>query len=64
MSEFSLKDRGSSRRRQFLTHKVTVSACIELEDLERLEDLSRQTGKSISSLVCRAIKEFLERRAK
>jgi predicted DNA-binding protein len=45
-----------------LTHKVTVSACIELKDLERLEDLSRQTGKSISSLVCTAVREFLEKK--
>jgi predicted DNA-binding protein len=45
-----------------LTRKVNVSAYIEQEDLERLEDLSRQTGKSISSIICRAIKEFLEKK--
>jgi predicted DNA-binding protein len=44
-----------------LKRKVNVSACIEAEDLERLEDLSRRTGKSISSIICRAVKEFLEK---
>jgi len=41
--------------------KVNVSAYIEQEDLERLEDLSRQTGESISSIICRAVNEFLEK---
>jgi hypothetical protein len=44
--------------------KVNVSAYIELEDLEKLEDLSRQTGESISSMICRAVKEFLEEKVK
>ena len=44
-----------------MTHKVNVSAYIEPEDLERLEDLSRQTGESISSIICRAVNEFLEK---
>jgi len=47
-----------------LTHKVNVSAYIEPEDLERLEDLSRQTDESISSMICRAVKEFLEKKVK
>jgi len=47
-----------------LARKVKVSASIEQEDLERLEDLSRETGKSISSIVCMAVKEFLEKRLK
>jgi predicted DNA-binding protein len=47
-----------------LTHKVNVSAYIEQEDLERLEDLSRETGKSISSLIYIAVKEFLEKKLK
>ncbi|MEM3665197.1 MAG: ribbon-helix-helix domain-containing protein [Candidatus Jordarchaeales archaeon] len=42
--------------------KVKVSASIDQTELERLEDLSRETGKSISSLVCMAVKEFLEKR--
>jgi len=40
---------------------VKVSPSIEQEDLERLEDLSRETGKSISSLVCMAVKQFLDK---
>ena len=47
-----------------MTHKVNVSAYIEQEDLERLEDLSRQTDESISSMICRAVKEFLEKKLK
>ncbi|MEM0096184.1 MAG: ribbon-helix-helix domain-containing protein [Candidatus Bathyarchaeia archaeon] len=47
-----------------MARKVKVSASIEQEDLERIEDLSRETGKSISSLVCMAVKEFLEKRLK
>jgi predicted DNA-binding protein len=43
-----------------LTHKVNVSAYIEQEDLERLEDLSRETGKSISALIREAVQEFLK----
>ncbi|MEM3753347.1 MAG: ribbon-helix-helix domain-containing protein [Candidatus Micrarchaeaceae archaeon] len=45
-----------------MTRKAKVSASIEQEDLERIEDLSRETGKSISSIVCMAVKEFLEKR--
>ena len=45
-----------------MTRKVNVSAYIEQEDLERLEDLSRETGKSISSIICNAVKEFLEKK--
>jgi len=41
--------------------KVNVSAYIPLEDLEKLEDLSRQKDTSISALVCEAIHRFLER---
>jgi predicted DNA-binding protein len=40
--------------------KVNVSAYIELEDLEKLEDLSRQTGESISSMICTAVKKYLQ----
>ena len=46
-----------------MARKVKVSVLIEQEDLERLEDLSRETGKSISSMVRAAVKEFLERKA-
>lgn len=46
----------------FPMRKVNVSVRIEQEDLERLEDLSRETGKSISSMICRAVKEFLEKK--
>jgi len=45
-----------------LASKVKVSVLIGQEDLERLEDLSRETGESISSLVRAAVKEFLDRR--
>ena len=45
-----------------MASKVKVSVLIEEEDLERLEDLSRQTGRSISSMVRAAVKEFLERK--
>jgi predicted DNA-binding protein len=47
-----------------LGRKVNVTAYIELEDLERLEDLSRETGESISSIICTAVKEFLEKKLK
>jgi len=46
-----------------LARKVKVSVLIEQKDLERLEDLSRETGKSISSMVREAVKEFLEGKA-
>jgi len=46
-----------------LARKVKVSVLIEQGDLERLEDLSREKGKSISSMVRAAVKEFLERKA-
>ena len=49
-------------RRSRQEHKVNVSAYIEQEDLERLEDLSRETGNSISSIICDAVKEFLEKK--
>jgi metal-responsive CopG/Arc/MetJ family transcriptional regulator len=42
---------------------VKVSVLIEQEDLERLEDLSREAGKSISFLFRAAVREFLERKA-
>jgi hypothetical protein len=41
---------------------VKVSAYIDPKGLERLEDLSRETGESISSMICRAVKEFLEKK--
>jgi predicted DNA-binding protein len=47
-----------------LGRKVNVTAYIDLEDLERLEDLSRETGESISSIICKAVKEFLEKKLK
>jgi hypothetical protein len=47
-----------------LTRKVNVTAYIELEDLERLEDLSRETGESISAIICTAVKEFLDKKLK
>jgi predicted DNA-binding protein len=37
---------------------------MDLEDIERLEDLSRQTGESISAMICMAVKEFLEKKLK
>ena len=43
-----------------MARKVKVSVLIEQEDLERLEDLSREIGKSISSMVRAAVREFLE----
>ena len=46
-----------------MARKVKVSVLIEQENLERLEDLSRETGKSISFMVREAVKEFLERKA-
>lgn len=47
-----------------MTRKVRVSVCIEPEHLERLEDLSRETGMSISFMICAAVKEFLEKKPK
>jgi predicted DNA-binding protein len=41
---------------------LKVSVLIEQKDLERLEDLSRETGKSISSMVRAAVKQFLNKR--
>ena len=49
-------------RRNRQQRKVNVSAYIEQEDVERLEDLSRETGNSISSIICNAVKEFLEKK--
>ena len=49
-------------RRSRQERKVNVSAYIKQEDLERLEDLSRETGNSISSIICNAVKEFLEKK--
>ena len=43
-----------------MSRKVNITAYIELADLEKLEDLSRETGKSVSSLIREAIKKFLE----
>jgi predicted DNA-binding protein len=37
---------------------------MDLEDIEKLEDLSRQTGESISAMICTAVKEFLEKKLK
>jgi len=51
-------------RRSRQERKVNVSAYIEQGDLERLEDLSRETGNSISSIICDAVKEFLEKKLK
>ena len=45
-----------------MARKVKVSVLIQQEDLERIEDLSRETGESISFLVRVAVKEFLERK--
>jgi len=45
-----------------LARKVKVSVLVEQEDLERLEDLSRETGESISSMVRAAVKQFLNKR--
>lgn len=47
-----------------LARKTTVTAYMDLEDIEKLEDLSRQTGESISSIICTAVKEFLEKKLK
>jgi len=41
--------------------RTTVSASIDLELLEALEDKSRETGRSISSLIRDALKEYLRR---
>jgi hypothetical protein len=43
--------------------KVNVSAYIEQEDLEKLEDLSRQTGESISAMICLAVKKYLQEKS-
>jgi predicted transcriptional regulator len=45
-----------------LRRKTNVTAYVDLEDIEKLESLARKTGKSISFLVCTAIKEFLEKK--
>lgn len=42
--------------------KVQISVSIDLEDLEKLEDLSRKTGESISAIARRAIKDLLGNR--
>jgi predicted DNA-binding protein len=48
----------------YLGRKISVSASLDLEDIERLEDLSRQADKSISELIRLAVKEFLEKKLK
>ncbi|MBS7635744.1 ribbon-helix-helix protein, CopG family [Candidatus Bathyarchaeota archaeon] len=45
-----------------MARKVKISVSIEPECLERLEDLSREAGKSIGSLIRVAVKEFLDGR--
>ena len=45
-----------------MARKVKVSVLIQQEDLERIEDLSRETGESISFLVRAAVREFLDRK--
>jgi len=44
--------------------KVQVTAMIEMETYQRLADLSRETGKSISTLVREAVeKTYMEAKA-
>jgi predicted DNA-binding protein len=40
--------------------KVQVTAMVEMETYQRLVDLSRQTGKSISTLVREAVEKMLK----
>jgi len=45
-----------------LTRKKLASTLLDDEDLQKLEDLSRVTGHSISSLIREAVKEWLKKR--
>lgn len=40
--------------------KTQISVNLDLEDAERLEDLSRETGLSLSSLIRQAVKGWLK----
>jgi hypothetical protein len=44
--------------------KVNITAYLEIEDVEKIEDLSRETGESISSIIRQAVKDFLEKKLK
>jgi predicted DNA-binding protein len=44
--------------------KIQVTAMVELETYQRLTDLSRETGKSISALVREAIEKTYMKKAK
>jgi len=41
--------------------RTTVSASIDIELLEALEDMSRETGQSISSLIRSAVRDFVKK---
>lgn len=44
--------------------KVNVTTMLELEQFEKIAELSRETGKSISALIREAVEEWLKRREK
>jgi len=45
-----------------LSRKIPLTAYIDNEAFNALEDLSRQSGESVSSLVRKAVSEFLKRK--
>ncbi|MEM2352113.1 MAG: ribbon-helix-helix domain-containing protein [Thermoproteota archaeon] len=43
-----------------MTRKTTFTLVIDVELLEKLEEISRKTGESISSLIRKAVESWLE----
>lgn len=43
-----------------LSRKIPLTCYVDNNDFTALEDLSRRTGESVSALVRKAIKKFLE----
>jgi len=44
----------------YMVRKTTFSLVIDVELLEKLEEISRKTGESISSLIRKAVESWLE----
>ena len=40
--------------------KVSATTFLEISDLEKLEDMSRETGDKISGLIRKAVKDYLK----
>ena len=45
-----------------MKRKVSVTTSIDLEALEKIEKVSRETGKSVSAIIREAVYEWLKKR--